>query len=154
MKAIFRSLLIACWPASATALAAPLLERVPAAECGLDFRNLFEEDGPRSFLYQAGFSCGQVGVYIMAGIPGQEMQEVVGAIRLVQDAGATPKINDYSPIPGTEEWQKALEISGREIETEPLWQNNNLYAARPESRFKPEDFAMLRSLARRGAEEA
>lgn len=105
-------------------------------------------------LRKAGFSRGQVGVYIMAGMPGQEIEEVIRAIRLVQDAGATPKINDYSPIPGTEEWQRALEISGSEIETEPLWQNNNLYAARPESRFKPEDFAMLRGLARRGAEGA
>ena len=41
-------------------LAAPLFQRIDAEVSGLDFQNLFDEDGQRSYLYQSGFACGGV----------------------------------------------------------------------------------------------
>ena len=55
------SALVAAFVLSASS-AAPLFERVPAERCGVDFVNRFDEDGARSFLYQAGFACGAVAI--------------------------------------------------------------------------------------------
>jgi hypothetical protein len=97
-------------------------------------------------LLDAGYERGDIGVYIMAGMPGQKPEEVERAIETVHAAGATPKLNEYSPIPGTEEWPRVLAVSGPEIEEEPLWQNNSLYYTRPEA-FSAEAFARLKRLA-------
>ena len=97
-------------------------------------------------LLDAGYERGDIGVYIMAGMPGQKPEEVERAIETVHAAGATPKLNEYSPIPGTEEWPRVLAVSGPEIEEEPLWQNNSLYYTRPEA-FSIEAFQRLKSLA-------
>jgi len=97
-------------------------------------------------LQDAGYERGDIGVYIMAGMPGQKPQEVERAIETVHAAGATPKLNEYSPIPGTEEWPRVLAVSGPDIEEEPLWQNNSLYYTRPEA-FSAEAFARLKRLA-------
>ena len=97
-------------------------------------------------LREAGYTRRQVGAYILVGLPGQTLDEVHRAIELARDAGAMPKINEYSPIPGTREWPRALALSGPEIETEPLWQNNSLYRTRPEA-FPLAEFRDLHSLA-------
>jgi radical SAM superfamily enzyme YgiQ (UPF0313 family) len=97
-------------------------------------------------LRDAGYERGDIGVYIMAGMPGQKPEEVERAIETVHAAGATPKLNEYSPIPGTEEWPRVLAVSGPEIEEEPLWQNNSLYYTRPEA-FSAEAFERLKRLA-------
>jgi radical SAM superfamily enzyme YgiQ (UPF0313 family) len=83
-------------------------------------------------LRAAGFTRKQLGIYIMAGIPGQTVDAVQMAIDEVHVAGGQPFLNEYSPIPGTLEWQRALALSGYEIEEEPLWQNNSLYYTREE----------------------
>lgn len=95
-------------------------------------------------LRNAGYKRSQIGVYIMAGMPGQPVDEVREAIDVIFAAGATPKLNEYSPIPGTAEWDRALAISGREIEEEPLWQNNSLYYTRPESEISLEALEELK----------
>jgi hypothetical protein len=97
-------------------------------------------------LQDAGYERGDIGVYIMAGMPGQKPQEVERAIETVHAAGATPKLNEYSPIPGTGEWPRVLAVSGPDIEEEPLWQNNSLYYTRPEA-FSAEAFQRLKRLA-------
>jgi hypothetical protein len=97
-------------------------------------------------LLDAGYERGDIGVYIMAGMPGQKPEEVERAIEVVHAAGALPKLNEYSPIPGTEEWPRVLAVSGPEIEEEPLWQNNSLYYTRPEA-FSAEAFERLKRLA-------
>jgi radical SAM superfamily enzyme YgiQ (UPF0313 family) len=95
----------------------------------------------------AGFERDQIGVYILAGVPGQTPDEIRDTIDLALTAGATPRLNEYSPIPQTREWPRALELSGPEIEQEPLWQNNSLYYTRPEA-FSRTAFEELRRYAR------
>ena len=99
-------------------------------------------------LRAAGFESAQIGVYIMAGVPGQTIDEVRRTIEAVRSTGAQPKLNEYSPIPGTAEWERAVERSGLEIVEEPLWQNNSLYYTRPESGLTREEFRVLQRLAR------
>jgi radical SAM superfamily enzyme YgiQ (UPF0313 family) len=100
-------------------------------------------------LRAAGYARNQVGVYIMAGMPGQTPDEVRDTISHVLEAGAHPRLNEYSPIPGTREWERALALSGEEIGRDPLWQNNSLYFTREEV-FTNDQMGGLKSLARQG----
>ncbi|MBN1866006.1 radical SAM protein [Candidatus Sumerlaeota bacterium] len=97
-------------------------------------------------LRDCGFSRAQLGVYIMAGMPGQTTDEVRDSIDAVASAGATPYLNEFSPIPGTAEWARVVEISGSEIADEPLWHNNSLYRTRPEAPLHKE-FESLKEYA-------
>jgi radical SAM superfamily enzyme YgiQ (UPF0313 family) len=78
------------------------------------------------FLRTAGFSAREVGVYILAGLPDQEAREVFNTIELVKEAGLRPVIAEYSPIPGTALWDRAVAISPFPIAAEPLFHNNTL----------------------------
>jgi radical SAM superfamily enzyme YgiQ (UPF0313 family) len=95
-------------------------------------------------LHEAGFARKRIGVYLLAGMPGQSLDDVRRAVQWVKDCGAVPKINEYSPIPGTGEWEGALALSGVEIAEEPLWQNNSLYYTRPEHALTREGMDELR----------
>ena len=79
-------------------------------------------------LRTAGYAPGQLGVYILCGLPGQSLDEVRQAIDLVIDEGATPRLAEYSPIPGTREWEKAVRATELPIAEEPLLQNNSIFA--------------------------
>jgi len=77
-------------------------------------------------LLNAGFSASALGAYILAGLPGQEPEDVNNSLSLVERSGIVPFIAEYSPIPGTALWPEAVRDSEYEIEAEPLYHNNTL----------------------------
>ena len=77
-------------------------------------------------LKRAGYAASDIGMYILCGLPGQEVCEVEESIRFIQSCGARPIIAEYSPIPHTELWGDAVESSPYDIENEPLFHNNTL----------------------------
>jgi radical SAM superfamily enzyme YgiQ (UPF0313 family) len=80
-------------------------------------------------LKDAGFSRRQIGAYLLVGLPGQSRALIEDDIERVLLAGALPKLAEYSPIPGTEMWSKAVKASRYPIDKEPLFQNCTLLAA-------------------------
>jgi hypothetical protein len=78
------------------------------------------------YLAEAGFSSGDIGVYILAGLPFQRREAVEETIRFVFQCGARPVITEYSPIPGTRLWEKAVKASQFPIAEEPLFHNNTI----------------------------
>jgi len=78
-------------------------------------------------LKKAGFNNKEIGAYILAGLPGQSVDSVVSTIRFAARAGATPYLAEYSPIPHTPMWKKALSHSGYDLSSEPLFHNNSLF---------------------------
>jgi len=95
------------------------------------------------YLRGAGFDRDAIGVYLMAGLPGQPWQEVEEGIERVWQWGAVPKIAEYSPIPGTALWEEAVRSSAYDIETEPLLQNNSILPCAWEG-FSWDDLAALK----------
>jgi pyruvate-formate lyase-activating enzyme len=81
-------------------------------------------------LRDAGFSRENVGVYILAGLPGQRVSEVEESIRFVRTCGATPKLAEYSPIPQTPLWETAVRVSEFDLKGEPLFHNNSILPCR------------------------
>lgn len=76
-------------------------------------------------LLRAGFTRNEIGAYILTGLPGQSLDSVMATIELVDRAGAVPYLSEYSPIPRTALWEKALSHSRYDL-SEPLFHNNIL----------------------------
>lgn len=99
-------------------------------------------------LFEAGFSGDDIGVYLLCGLPGQTTAEVAEAIRTVRQSGVRPHIAEYSPIPSTPMWDRAVSISPFDIGAEPLYHNNTFFACRRPD-FTYEDMVSLKIMARR-----
>ncbi len=102
-----------------------------------DFRRAVEN------LKKAGYTGQEIGVYLMAGFPGQRREEIEDSIAFVKAVGARPILVEYSPIPGTPLFEKARRMSPFDLEKEPLFQNNSLLPCRWEG-FTWEDFHRLK----------
>ena len=96
-------------------------------------------------LKAAGFRRGQIGAYLLAGLPGQGAAAVARSIDAVKRAGITPVLAYYSPIPGTALWDRAVASSRYDLAAEPLCTNNAVLPCRRE----PFDWHWLSELKRR-----
>ena len=94
-------------------------------------------------LKKAGYGGEEIGVYLMAGLPGQRVEEVEESIALVQESGAKPLLVEYSPIPGTPMFEQAKKMSPFDLENEPLFHNNSLFPCRWQG-FRWEDFQRVK----------
>jgi len=99
-------------------------------------------------LKKAGFSSSQIGVFVIAGLPFQDMRSVRESIHFVQAHGLRPYIAEYSPIPGTALWPESVRCSPFPIDREPLFNNNTLLPCQWDG-FTSEDLHTLKMLARR-----
>ncbi len=68
-----------------------------------------------------------IGIYLLIGLPGQTIEEVVDAIKYIHGLGAKIKMTEYSPVPGTEEFRDASRLCP-EVVDEPLMQNKSTFA--------------------------
>ena len=90
-----------------------------------------ELEAALAHLQEAGFAPEEIGVYLLIGLPDQEEAEVAASIRRVKELGATPVLAQYSPIPGTALWPRALATSRYDLTADPLFHNNSLFPCWP-----------------------
>ena len=83
-----------------------------------------------NILKKAGFSGDQIGIYVMIGLPGQSIKGVEKSLAFVRNCGASAHITEYSPIPGTPEYTKALRAGPNDFAADPELQNNSLLPLR------------------------
>lgn len=74
----------------------------------------------------AGFAKKQIGAYLLVGLPGQTRAMIEEDVDKALEVGAHPKLAEYSPIPGTSLWRKALESAKYPIEEDPIFHNCTL----------------------------
>ena len=80
-----------------------------------------------SALWNAGFTKKDVGVYIMYGLPGQELNEVMESIALLKRLGPRINLTELAPIKGTRSWDE-LKLRGVITEDlDPLLTNNSIF---------------------------
>jgi hypothetical protein len=77
-------------------------------------------------LRKAGFGKENIGVYLLAGLPGQKAKELYTDIDYCLELGIKPHIAEYSPIPGTPLFEEACKVSRLDMAEEPLYQNNSI----------------------------
>jgi hypothetical protein len=111
-------------------------------------RKVNEEEFLRTIghLKAAGFSAGQVGAYLLAGLPGQDVTGVENSIAVVKQAGVTPVIAHYTPIPHTPMWDDAVAASRYDLESDPIFTNNAIFPCQSET-FSWEVLTRLKHLA-------
>jgi hypothetical protein len=98
-------------------------------------------------LQRAGYAPGEIGAYILSGLPGQERDEVEETIRFVQACGARPYLAEYSPLPDTPLWEEAVKISPFDLAEEPLFHNNTILPCRWEG-LDWDDLQALKAMVR------
>jgi hypothetical protein len=70
-------------------------------------------------LGRAGYAPRDLGVYVIAGLPGQETETVVETMRFVHSLGAQIRLTEYAPVPGTPAFGEARRLSRLDLD-EPL----------------------------------
>lgn len=88
------------------------------------------EAGARN-LVAAGFDLDDIGVYILFGLPGQDLGNVEQAVRHVRGYGFRPHLAHYTPIPGSPMFDTACAASPYPLGDEPLFQNNSIWPCVP-----------------------
>ncbi|MBG0791008.1 MAG: radical SAM protein [Desulfovibrionaceae bacterium] len=88
------------------------------------------EAGARN-LVDAGFDLNDIGVYILFGLPGQDMDSVSRAVDHVRAHGFRPHLAHYTPIPGSPMFEAACAASPYPLAEEPLFQNNSIWPCVP-----------------------
>jgi radical SAM superfamily enzyme YgiQ (UPF0313 family) len=77
-------------------------------------------------LLEAGFKSPQIGAYLLIGMPGQNVQEIIDSICFVIDCGAHPRLAKFSAIPGTKIWDEARTYFNLKGDVDPLFHNDAL----------------------------
>ncbi len=101
-------------------------------------------------LRAAGYSQEDCETYILAGLPGQGAGSVRETIDFVWDNGGTPKLAEFSPIPGTPLFEAAAKKLPA-LRREPLLHNNSVYCSYFSKDITPEELQELKDLCRRKA---
>ena len=78
-------------------------------------------------LLKAGFKKEQIGAYLLVGLPGQDIDSVTASIEVVKKSGITPVPAHYTPIPHTRLWEKAVQCSRYDLESDPVFTNNAIF---------------------------
>jgi radical SAM superfamily enzyme YgiQ (UPF0313 family) len=97
-------------------------------------------------LKEAGFDQRMIGVYLLAGLPGQQIESIENSIQTVKRTGATPILAYYSPIPKTTLWREAVAASRYNLESDPLFTNNAILPCQREP-FSWQTISHLKKLA-------
>ena len=100
-----------------------------------------------SYLLAAGFQKEQVGAYLLAGLPGQNMESVERSIKIVKKSGITPTLAYYTPIPHTKMWAAAVAASRYDLASDPIFTNNAIMPCR-QSDFEWDELARLKQLVK------
>jgi radical SAM superfamily enzyme YgiQ (UPF0313 family) len=78
-------------------------------------------------LWGVGFAACDLGAYVLAGRPGQRVEDVRATAAFAQRLGIPVYLAQFSPIPGTVEWGRAVERGCLAADADPLLHNNSLY---------------------------
>ncbi len=87
-------------------------------------RNLFLK--AVGLLRDEGFTQEEIGAYLLVGLPNQTCAQIEEDVNFVLEAGAHPKLAEYSPIPGTFMWDEAVSKSAFPISDDTLFHNCTL----------------------------
>jgi radical SAM superfamily enzyme YgiQ (UPF0313 family) len=78
-------------------------------------------------LLNAGFEPSQLGSYVLFGLPGQQIGEVLDSISFVYSLGIKVSLASFSPIPGTKSWSDAVDQGILRSNADPLMTNNTYF---------------------------
>jgi pyruvate-formate lyase-activating enzyme len=105
------------------------LETVDAARqasSGGKVTNREIETAVRNLMHR-GFTKKEIGVYLMYGLPGQDLEEVREGIRFLGRLGVRIHLTEFSPVRGTDYWYSLASQGTISDDGDPLVTNNSAY---------------------------
>ena len=112
---------------TSTALQKASKNKVSCRELESALHHLREAEDHRHVCNDHNDTTWDIGIYLLIGMPGQTVGEVVESIEYINGLGAKIKLAEYSPVPGTEEFRDASRLCP-EVVGEPLMQNKSTFA--------------------------
>lgn len=92
------------------------------------FKVSFEEfERAINNLVLSGFKKEEIGVYILAGLPDQRYEEVKSTIKILKKFPCKINLAEYSPIPGTVNYEISRKLYPSLPLENPLFQNNSIF---------------------------
>lgn len=79
-------------------------------------------------LKRAGFSKKELGVYVLYGLKGQQIDDVWDSVRFLMDLDVKVHLCEFSPIPGTALWEEFITDGTISRDIDPLLTNNTVYS--------------------------
>ncbi len=99
-----------------------------------------------NYLTKAGFKASDLESYVLMGLPNQSVEEIIASIIFVNNLGVKVRLASFSPIPGTIEFDRAVEAGLINKDIDPLLTNNSLFPLNGSS-IKFELFQKIKSLS-------
>lgn len=96
-------------------------EAIDSKVCGDDLANSID------FLEQAGFPRKKIEVYLLTGLPGQNLELTVEDMLFAHALGVKIRLAQFSPIPGTKDWDKAIKY-GMDNKIDLVCTNSSVFA--------------------------
>lgn len=78
------------------------------------------------FLRSAGFTASEISAYVLINLPGQSQQSVEDSLYHCEELGITPSINEFTPIPGTTQYNELVAGGSIPAEIDPLLLDNSV----------------------------
>jgi molybdenum cofactor biosynthesis enzyme MoaA len=124
-------------------------ETVNAARHG-DMNNKISLDGMVQAvenLARAGFHRNDLEAYVIMGLPGQSLEEILSSMIFINNLGIQLRMASYSPIPGTKDFERACSDGLINSDIDPLLTNKTIFPLHQSSQdFNT--FSQVRAFAR------
>lgn len=78
-------------------------------------------------LVRAGYKPAEIEAYVLMGLPGQSLEEVIASMLFVNNLGVQIKLASFSPIPGTLDFQRAVDMNQIQPDIDPLLTNKSIF---------------------------
>ncbi|MDH5202956.1 MAG: radical SAM protein [Nitrospirota bacterium] len=79
-------------------------------------------------LKKQGYTKKEIGVYLMYGLPGQELEEIKSGIRFLKSLDVSIHLTEFSPIKGTKCWDALVQSGCIDDNLDPLLTNNTVFS--------------------------
>ncbi len=76
---------------------------------------------------QCGFTKKELGVYLMYGLPGQDLYEVIKGVSFLKTLEVGIYLAEFSPVRGTRSWNELLQSGMIDDRLDPLLTNNTVF---------------------------
>jgi uncharacterized radical SAM superfamily protein len=78
-------------------------------------------------LKKYGFTKDDIGVYLMYGLPGQELYEIREGVEFLKSLEVKINLTEFSPVPGTKCWEELINMGTITEDIDPLLTNNSVF---------------------------
>ncbi|WP_041084252.1 B12-binding domain-containing radical SAM protein [Thermotoga profunda] len=100
-------------------------------------------------LTKAGFTDQEVQAYIMINMPFQGIEDVLKAIEVCKNEGISVSVNEYTPIPGSQDWYVLVSNGFLDEHIDPVLLNNTVLPYWFKAGMNAETVQMIKNLVHR-----